>query len=154
MIEINQLRRTSAQPRRSTSSLICMRTHVSLSLIFSAVGVCGCIPYHYTLQPGVTGVVIDDGNSAPVPNAVIAVTSRDLSRHTGNLLLATDAEGRFHVAPKQRWGIYVVPMDTFGPWTEASISAPGYETKVFKLSADAMGPKAVALGEVRLGRTE
>jgi hypothetical protein len=131
-----------------------MRIRLSLPLVSFAIGLCGCIPYHYTLQPGVTGVVIDDRNSAPVPNAVVAVTSRDSSRQTGKLLLATDADGKFHVVPKRRWGIYIVPMDIFGPWTEASISAPGYETRVFKLSASAMGPKAVALGEVRLARAE
>jgi hypothetical protein len=147
--------------RRSTSPLDVMEQHVpSLGVVASRLaltvvgGLClvGCFPYHYTLRPGVTGVVLDARTGSPVANATVAVRSRDFHGQIGEVTLATGADGKFHLAPEQRWGIYVVPMDVFGPWVDAAITAPSYETKTFKLTASAMGPREVALGEIRLTR--
>lgn len=121
-------------------------------VLASVVGLVGCFPYHYTLRSGVTGVVLDSATSAPIANATVTIRTRDSSHQTGEVTATTASDGAFRVVPKQRWGIYVVPMDVWGPWSEASVLAPGYQGKSLKLNASAMGPKDLALGDVRLTR--
>jgi hypothetical protein len=125
-----------------------------LLITFVALGLTGCLPYHFTLRPGVSGVVLDGRDSTPITNATIVVTTRDSSRQTGEIVLTTTADGAFYVPPKQRWSVYIMPMDVFGPWSKASISAPGYASRSFDLSASAMGPKAVSLGNVSLAMSQ
>ena len=54
-------------------------------------GLClvGCFPYHYTLRPGVTGVVLDARTGTPVANATVAVRSRDSHGQISEVTLAT-----------------------------------------------------------------
>jgi len=137
--------------RRSTDKLGVMRTRVLLLLLSSAPCLTGCIPYHYTIRPGVSGVVLDDRSATPIPGATVVVKNRQLSQKAELLTLTTSPDGSFYLAPKRKWGIYIVPADVFGPWTEATISASGFESRSFTLSTSAMHPKEVALGDVRLG---
>jgi hypothetical protein len=60
------------------------------------------------------------------------------------------ADGTFESSAQRFWGIYIAPMDVFGPWTEAVVTAPGYETVTVKLAASAMGPSKVVLGDLKL----
>jgi hypothetical protein len=127
-----------------------MSARISPLLLSIAFCLTGCFPYHYTLRPGVSGVVIDDRNATPIPGAIVVVSSHGPSQKAEDLTLTTGPDGTFYLAPRRRWGVYIMPMDAFGPWTEATISAPGFETRSFRLSASDMGPKEVSLGNVRL----
>jgi hypothetical protein len=118
-----------------------------VSLLVSA-----CFPYHYTRRPGVTGVVLDAESATPLPNASIVVQSRNLDESTRQIQGTSGFDGTFHLAPQQFWGIYIIPMDVFGPQSIATIAAPGYATVTTRLASSAMGPSRVALGAIMLRR--
>jgi hypothetical protein len=123
-------------------------------MLLASLCLVGCFPYHYTLRPGLSGVILDETTSTPIANASVIVTTREISHQIGEIDVAAASDGTFRLSPKQRWGIYIIPMDVFGPWTDATVTAPGYANQSFKLSSSAMGPKDVSLGDVRLTRSQ
>jgi hypothetical protein len=128
-----------------------IRFHVA---VLAGLCLTGCFPYHYTDRPGVSGSVVDEIGSAPISNATVLIRTHDLKHRTGEIQATCNAEGMFYLAPVRSWGIYIIPMDVFGPFSEVTIDAPGYESKTVKLPASAMGPAKVVLGEVKLKRLQ
>jgi len=106
------------------------------------------------MRPGVSGAVSDDHGATPIPNASIVVHTHYGGNHTAETRVVCNSDGNFLLAPVQEWGIYIIPMDVFFPWSDITVEAPGYEAKDLRLQAYAMGPSKVVLGEVRLKRIQ
>jgi hypothetical protein len=144
-----EIRLTKLNASSAPKSVLVGRLVVLMAVISTA----GCFPYRYTLRPGVSGRVVDSRSADAIANATVAVRSRDFHHQTGELILHTRADGSFALAPKQHWSIYIIPMDVLGPWTSVTISAPEYASQTLQLTSSAMGPKQVALGEIRLKKS-
>ena len=122
-----------------------------------SVGVCapalligGCFPYHFTMRQGVSGVVVDAVTSAPIPKATVGVVSRVSGSPVAPVSATCDSHGAFRIPPLLRWGIYFMPMDVIGPSKEVFVDADGFVPTKIHLRGGPMGPREIALGEVRL----
>jgi len=120
------------------------------TVILTSALVCACFPYHYTERPGVNGLVLDSDSGAPIPNTSIEIESRKIDKSTQQTQVTAKTDGSFNLQAKQFWGVYIIPMDVFGPWSDAIIAAPGYETVTIKLAASAIGPSRFSLGTIKL----
>jgi hypothetical protein len=125
-----------------------------VTLFLAGPCLAGCFPYQYTIRPGVSGSVVDDLEATPIPNASIVVHTHYDAKHTGETRITPNPDGTFFLAPAKKWGIYVMPMDVFFPWSDATVEATGYQKKDFRLIDDPMGRSKVVLGEVRLIRIQ
>jgi len=121
-------------------------------LIVAGLSLAGCFPYHYTLRPGISGSVVDFQSHTPIAEAAVVVHTHIRFSEIHDLRLTPNSDGIFFLPPTRQWGVYVVPMDVFFPWSEVTIEAAGYEKKDLHLRASAMGPSKFALGEIRLSR--
>jgi hypothetical protein len=131
---------------RSTWALGVMKPHRMAVLAF-LLPVSGCIPWHFTMRAGVSGVVADSTSLMPISNATITLRDRP---GKPTVQAHTDANGKFRIAARQMWSIYIVPMDIFPFQTDATISAPGYETVLVPVSPDPRGQSVVPLGRIHL----
>jgi len=121
-------------------------------LIVAGLCLAGCFPYHYTLRPGISRSVVDSQSHTPIAEAAVVVHTHIRFSEIRDVRLAPDSDGIFCLPPSLQWGVYVVPMDVFFPWSEVTIEAPGYEKKDLHLRASAMGPSKFDLGEIRMSR--
>jgi hypothetical protein len=131
-----------------------MRTRLLIGVILQ-ISLAGCVlPYHFTLRPGVSGTVVDGESLAPIPNANVAIATRDFrDREFLPVIFGITApDGGFDMPSKRQWGIYIMPMDFAGPRSEATIEAVGYNKAVIQLSGSPVVPKSIKLGTVRLTR--
>ena len=107
------------------------------------------------MRPGVSGSIVDGHGSTPIVNASIVVHTHYSAKQIVDTRIVANPDGTFALAPKQKWGIYIVPADVFFPWSDATVEAPGYETMEFRLNRSPMDSASkVALGEVRLNRVQ
>lgn len=134
---------------RSSSTLGVMKLRLA-ALLASALLVAGCFPYHFTARPGVSGVVVDAATSKPIPNAAITLSESAGKAETS---ADTDASGRFRIASRQVWGIYIVTLDTFPFRTNATISALGYESVSIPVWTSVLDSRDAHLGEIHLKPT-
>ena len=122
MIGINQIRLTAAQPRVTQPDL--MRRHV-LAVFILIPALSACFPVHYLVQPGISGSIVDDSTSMPVADATV-ILSRLVHANRPLIATGTDKNGRFAIAVRQAWGIYIMPMDVFDFGGRVDIYASGY----------------------------
>ncbi len=136
---------------RSTWSLDLMKLRHLIVLTVMPL-LTACFPVHYLLRPGLSGSVVDDSTSMPVADATVIL--RHLGQTSGIVMtITTDKNGRFSLAERRAWGIYVVPEDVFDFLGTVDIYASGY----IKISRDfhtkILGTTApIDLGEIRLKR--
>jgi hypothetical protein len=142
-----------AVPRRSALALGFVRTHLAVLALVPVLSAC-VVPYHYTIRPGVSGRVVDRRSLEPISSAKVTVVSRSVVPRQAPLTLSVtvNSDGRFALPAERRWGLYIAPMDIWGPMSETTVSAVDYETESMRLSTNALGPKAVELGTVFLDR--
>jgi hypothetical protein len=104
------------------------------------------------VRPGISGSVVDDVSSAPVADATV-ILSRDGAADRPLIATVTDANGRFTLAARRAWGVYIAPEDVFDFWGTADIYASGYLKVSREVRAKIMGKTApVVLGEIRVKR--
>ena len=123
-----------------------MKLRLPAVLVFVA-SVSGCFPYHFTTLIGVSGTVVDDAKSTPIPKATVILSGPDKQPAAST---TSDASGHFTIAPRQAWWIYIVPGDVFAYPTYAKFSALGFESNTVSLLTHPMGPKEASLGDVKL----
>lgn len=61
--------------------------------------------------------------------------------------VVTRPDGRFSIPPEKRWGIYIVPMDVFGPYGTLVIRREGYEDMLRVLHSP---PAEIEVGEIKI----
>jgi hypothetical protein len=118
------------------------------------MSVTGCFPMHFVARPGISGTVVDEATSVPIANASVTLEMQAVQgRMPASTTTTTDATGAFLIAPKRRWGIYVVPMDFMGLVGTAHFRAPGYIEGACEVRTHPAGLAILRLGEVRLEPT-
>jgi hypothetical protein len=119
------------------------------------LGLAGCIPvpYHFTLRPEVSGVVLDAASSAPIGNATITCTTPNLSRGTTDQIGKSDPHGQFKIPAKKRWALYIIPEDIYIRPTTVLIVAPGHQTQSRQVDTFRTRGEVVDLGDIRLAET-
>jgi len=124
---------------------MCMR---SVVIILALCGLSGCIPFHYTDRPGVTGVVINKRTRLPVEGAEISLG------RAGKLAVASSSkDGSFSIPPLKSWGIYVIPYDAGMMSFPLSIKRSGYQLftrDVMSTSTDRDESATKSLGVINL----
>ena len=123
----------------------------SIIIIFT-----GCMPYHLTEQPGVSGQTVDSETNISLQNVTVRLEYASENIDTTDKIILTtktSEEGTFHIAPKRKWGIYIVPTDFFPiPYSLVFIKE-NYITQTITF-AHSMGEKqdTVDIGTVQLER--
>jgi hypothetical protein len=115
-------------------------------LILSAIFCSGCIPYHYTLQPGATGTVVDSKSGCPLPDAQVILSSihgtwdptNNIDVFFTNQVASTTStnNGTFHIPPKREWSVLIfIPIDF--PWKryELRVENTNYQTLKFRFTS-------------------
>ncbi len=97
--------------------MIHFKFYICILLYLSAFS--GCMPYHFTQRPGVSGKVFDADTNSPIIDVKVQL-GRDLPderyfsiEDKSIYITKSSIDGNFYIAPKKKWGIYVVPMDIF-----------------------------------------
>jgi hypothetical protein len=121
---------------------ILFRLKFILPLVFCA----GCIPYHYTLQPGAIGTVVDAKSGTLLPNTHVVLSrlsetwnpTNRISLFFTNQVASTTStnDGAFRIQPKREWGIlFFVPTDF--PWGiyELKVENTNYQTLRFRFAS-------------------
>ena len=117
---------------------------------------CGCMPYHFVEEPGVLGKVVDTETYEPIEDVVVQLKYSPRggkAPSTYAVKAKTSNDGSFHIQPKKKWGIYIVPMDFFpAPYTLA-FAHEEYSTRSISFS-HAIGdkPDTVDIGIVSLNK--
>ena len=82
--------------------------------------VCGCVPYHFVERPG---NVVDTETYEPIEDVMVQLEASEESVYAPSAVAVktkTSNDGAFHIQPKKKWGIYIVPMDFLpAPYTLA-----------------------------------
>ena len=123
----------------------------------------GCWPYEGTTSPGVSGRVVDALTGAPLKDAEVFV-SKATAEFPSNAFdpvtdqlkpgalpmppsideairmarppaVLTAEDGAFAIPRGKRWGIYIVPMDTFPPRGSLVIRREGYQNLLLPVSS-------------------
>ncbi len=119
---------------------------ISLTLLCS-----GCIPYHFTMRPGASGVVLDSSTGVPIGGAAVSVAPVRGDDPAGTA--TTAADGSFKVPPKRQWGVYIFPGDIFLFPLTLAVQHDGYQPTTIQFARRAMGEgTSTDFGVLRLER--
>ena len=122
------------------------------SILAVVLALTACFPVHYLVRPGISGSVVDDSTSAPVADATV-ILSRNGGADRPLIATVTDANGRFNLAARRAWGMYIVPEDVFDFRGTVDIYASGYLKVSRDVRSKIVGENApVILGEIRVKR--
>jgi hypothetical protein len=124
---------------------ILFRFGLILLLVFCA----GCIPYHYTLQPGATGTVMDGKSGTPLSHVHVVLSrisgrwnpTNNISEFFTNQVASTTSanDGTFHISSKREWGILIlIPQDFFWANYEFKVENTNYQTLKFRFASVAI----------------
>jgi hypothetical protein len=135
----------------------------------------GCFPLRVPESPGASGVVVDARTRAPLagaevlvsralfhsppmvrgvtygpdnPQPIIAPTMEEALAYARPPLVVTGADGRFCIPERDRWIIYIVPMDIW-PLGTLVVQREGYAGRVIMLG-DAHRSGFIEMGEIAL----
>jgi len=108
-------------------------------LVISACA--GCIPYHFTVRPGVSGTVLDVQTGTPITNAAIAVSPGRGDNPASEA--TTAADGSFFIPPQRQWGVYIVPGDVFPFPFALTVQRDGYQPIRIRFLHRAMGEGSI-----------
>ena len=115
----------------------------------------GCFPMRIIERPAVSGSVVDDSTSRPVPNAVVILRLRTSSgRITDTTSATSDSGGAFLIPAVHKWIIYIVPMDFIGYLGTVDFAASGFAVTSRDIHSSPEGPAEIRLGDVRLKRAQ
>jgi hypothetical protein len=125
--------------------------HVAVTLCCTLLS--GCWPYHYTSQPGVSGVVVAAPGANPLAGAQVALAVQIRNGTPTILEVATDEQGRFKLSPQRLWSMFVVGQEAFPPRKcVVSVTAPQFVKISRDINCSEMGPAHTDLGTIALER--
>lgn len=97
-------------------------------LVLSALAGClaGCIPYHYTDNPAVSGRVVDARTARPLSMAAAHFESSAPRA----LPTRTTADGSFSLPAEEHWGLlFLIATPSLRKEPSLVVQAPGYASK-------------------------
>jgi hypothetical protein len=125
-----------------------------LAVVLCCLSLSGCFPYHYTIQPGISGTVVAAPGSDPLPGAQVTLSVGKFFSRSTVIETSTDAQGRFELTPRRQWGVFVAgqePLIRGG--CEVSVNAQRFEKVSRHIRCSEMGPATTGLGKITLEPT-
>ena len=124
---------------------------------FAIVACCallsGCWPYHYTMQPGVSGVVVAAPGADPLAGAQVTLSIQQRGIPPTFTETSTDVQGRFRLVPHRQWGVFIPMQEPFIPTKCAVlVTAPRFVMISRDVRCSPMGPATTDLGTITLER--
>jgi hypothetical protein len=86
----------------------------------------GCVPVHFTIQPGLSGKVVSAADWQPISDATISIGTNAAPD------AISAADGTLKISPEKKWGVLILlPQDPFVLMVGLSVSVRhnGYETR-------------------------
>lgn len=113
----------------------------------------GCFPIHFTLNPGVSGKVVDAKSRTPLV-ANVTLSSSTYSNPNREVTVVTKDDGEFLIPADQEKGIFIVPMDPLTLYGTVTIQVDGYKKIEKGFYTTSMGPAVTELGEIPMEHGE
>jgi hypothetical protein len=126
------------------------------SLSFAALAglLSGCFPAQFTLNPGVSGRVIDARTKEPLPGAAVTLRTSTYTNKKRQVAMVSGERGEFLIPPDQEWSVYIVPMDPMMLKGAVAVEAQGHKGVTREFRTTSMGPGVTKLGDIPLEQAE
>jgi hypothetical protein len=124
-------------------------------MLFLIISCAGCMPYHFTKKPGISGVVLDSSTNDTIAEADVELTTWSFpDKKEKNETISTRDDGSFVVPAEQYWGIYMVPLDPGPIKARVSIAKKGYTEFTRDFYINTMGPSVTKFDNILLERLQ
>ena len=129
-----------------------MKKHLTLLLVLFLMIPCGgCMPYHFTKKPGISGTVLDSKTKEAIPEAIVELTTWSFPEKKEKIeTISTAVDGSFVLLAEQYWSIYIVPLDPGPLKVRVSIGKNGYIQFTKEFNINTMGPSVTSFEKILL----
>ncbi len=145
-----------AQNKEQEQRDLNVKKYLNILLLLILIIPCsGCMPYHFTNKPGISGNVIDSTTKDAISGADVKLTTWSFLDKKEKIETASTGEnGSFNIPAEQRWSIYMVPLDPGPLKARVSIEKKGYREFTNEFYINTMGPSITNFKTLPLERLQ